>query len=572
MKKNIRILLLFPVVFLMACSTTTWIVESQEEVDRGDYKLLNSKLFLQKVGTITPELPVAQFRLKAANTFEYAQRVKTDRYIQKYRPRLGYVALGAAAAGLGGYTALEFSDPNKQGQQIALLGASTALMGISFLNMKPIGEPQPTGETRLLRKTGVFVDTDTLDATVNTQQLVSFTIRYADQILVEKSDVVITKSNLSINFLEELNPDIFPGQEDIAVDLDITFDDSLYSYKIPIKSIFDPFVVVNTTVTALRNQARLSSTNILTDLAQGSQLKLVEAQQDWVKVLYGISENWVSSSDVDIIWRPSQFSRELSVVAIPNVPFGSVDVERDIPGLSEDDRSKWGFIIANQGYSGSLPEKAYAHRDGQLIEKYLNDALGIVPTQTIKFQDISGSQTARNGFNRLVSRVNNREIDLVVYLNGYAEVDPKTDKVYFLGTSTDSAAARIDLNSILDGFANLPVRKLTIVADLDFITSSSRKNTLELLAATVTTQVQNSTVVFSSNTDQRSYIYAEPNGVQKRHSIFTYFFADAIKKRNTGWGNIKNYLDRNVSFTSRSIFNAAQDIRFFGSDSLSLID
>ena len=50
MKNNIRILLFFPMFFLMACSTTTWIVESQEEVDRGDYKLLNSKLFLQKVG------------------------------------------------------------------------------------------------------------------------------------------------------------------------------------------------------------------------------------------------------------------------------------------------------------------------------------------------------------------------------------------------------------------------------------------------------------------------------------------------------------------------------------------
>ncbi len=567
-----KIIFLVYAVFIMACSTTTWIVESQEEVDRGDYKLLDSKLFLQKVGSVSPELPVAQFRLKAANTFEYAQRVKTDRYIQKYRPRLGYVALGIGASALGGYTALEFSDPNKKGQQIALLGASTALMGISFLNMKPTGEPQPTGETRLLRKTGVFIDTDTLDATVDTEKLVAYTISYENQNLVEKSNLKIANSSFSINFLEELNPDIFPGEEDISLDVNIIFNDSLYSYEVPIKSIFDPFVVVRTTVTGLRNQARISSGNILTDLAQGSQLKLVESQEDWIKVLYGISENWVSASDVDIIWRPSQFSRELSVVAIPNVPFGSVDVERDIPNLSEEDRSRWAFIIANQSYEGKLPEKAYAHRDGQLMEKYMNDALGIAPAQTIKFQDISGNQTAVNGFNRLVSRINNRQVDLMVYLNGYAEIDPRTDKVYFLGTTTDSSASRIDLNSLLDGFANLPVQKLSIIADIDFINGSSNEDALPLLAATITTQVPNSTVVFSSNTNQRSYLYAEPNGVQKRHSIFTYFLADAIKNRNTNWGEIKNYLDRNVSFTSRSIFNSAQDIRFFGSDSLSLID
>lgn len=557
---------------VLGCSTTTWIVESQQEVDRGDYKLLNSKLFLEKVGNITPELPVAQFKLKAANTFEYPQRIKTNRYIQKYRPRWGYVVLGLAASGLAGYSALEFTDPSKNGQQIALLGASSALMGISFLNMKAIGDPQPTGETRLLRKTGTFVDTDTLDAVLNERQTILFSINYDGQSLVDNQEIQINNNNLSINFLEELNPDIFEGKENASVGLDVIYNDSLYTYNISIRSIFDPFVVVNTPVTALRNEARINSSNILTDLAQGSQLKLVERQGDWVKVLYGISENWVSESDVNVIWRPSQFSRQLSVIAIPNVPFGSVDVERDIPRLSEENRSRWVFIIANQGYSNDLPEKAYAHRDGLLIEKYMNTALGIVPTQTIKFQDVSSYQAARNGFNRLVSRINNREVELVVYLNGYAEIDPKTDKVYFRATGTDNASSRIDLNSLFDGFANLTVSELSVIADLDFKNGSTNTNALEVLAATVTTQVPNSTVVFASNTNQRSYLYAEPNGVQKRHTIFSYFLADAIKKRNTTWSDIKNYLERNVSFTSRSIFNSAQDIRFFGSDSLSLIE
>mgnify|MGYP003626161300 FL=1 len=572
MSSFLKITVILSSILMLGCSTTTWIVESEQEVDRGDYKLLDSKLFLEKVGEITPELPVVQFKLKAANTFEYPQRIKTNRYIQKYRPRWGYVALGVAASGLAGYSALEFTDPDKKGQQIALLGASTALIGISFLNMKPVGEPQPTGETRLLRRTGNFVDVDTLDATINESQNVFYTIRYKNQALIDNFEVQIADNNFTINFLEELNPDIFEGNEDVSIGLDIVYKDSLYNYDIPIRSIFDPFVVVTSPVTALRNEAKINSNNILTDLAQGSQLKLVERVGEWVKVLYGISENWVSESDVDVIWRPSQFSRQLSIIAIPNVPFGSVDVERDIPRLNEEDKRKWGFIISNQGYSGGLPEKAYAHRDGQLIEKYMNTALGIAPTQTIRFQDVSSYQAARNGFNRLVSRINSRQIELVVYLNGYAEIDPKTDKVNFLATGSDSAASRIDLNSLFDGFANLPVQKLSIIADIDFINSSNNVTALEVLAATVTTQVPNSMVVFASNTNQRSYLYAEPNGRQKRHSIFTYFLADAIKKRNTNWLDIKNYLDRNVSFTSRSIFNATQDIRFFGSDSLSLIE
>ena len=337
MNKTIKLILISSFLFFDGCSTTTWIVENQEEVDRGNYKLLDSKLFLQKTGSITPELPVAQFRLLSANTFEYAQRVKTDRYIQKYRPRFGYVVLGIGASALGGYTALKFTDDNKQGQKIALLGASSALLGISFLNMKPIGDPKPTGETKLLRKTGEYVDTDTLNATVSSEQIAAYTIKFGDRVLVNNATSRITNNSLSINFLEDLNPDVFPGNEDIAIDLEVVFNDSLYSYNVPIKSIFEPFVVVKSQVTALRNKPGISSSNVLTDLAQGSQLKLVEDEGDWIKVLYEISENWVSASDIDIIWRPSQFSRELSVVAIPNVPFGSVDVERDIPNLAEDD-------------------------------------------------------------------------------------------------------------------------------------------------------------------------------------------------------------------------------------------
>lgn len=572
MNISFKIIWLFLSLLILGCSSTTWIVEDQQVVDRGDYKLLDSKLFLQKVGSTTPELPVIQFRLKSANTFEYPQRIQTDRYIQKYKPRWGFVALGVAASSLAGYSALKFSNPDKNGQQIALLGASASLAGISLLNMKPEGEPQPTGESRLLRKTGNFVDTDTLNATIIEPQTVFYSINYRGQSLIDNSEISISESSFSINFLEELNPDIFGGNENESIGLDISYNDSLYIYEIPIKSIFDPFVVVESTVTALRNKAEINSSNVLTDLAQGSQLKLVERQGEWVKVLYGISENWVSESDVKVIWRPAQFSRQLSVIAIPNVPFGSVDVEREIPRLAEENRSRWGFIIANQGYSGKNPEKSYAHRDGALIEKYMNTSLGIVPSQTIKFNDVASLQAAKNGFNRLVSRINNRNVELVVYLNGYAEIDHQTDKIYLIGTGSDTTASRIDLNSLFDGLANLPVTKLSIIADLDFRANSKKVNSLDVLAVTVTNQVSNSTVVFASNTDQKSYIYAEPNGVQKRHSIFSYFLADAIKKGNTNWLDIKNYLERNVSFTSRSIFNAAQDIRFYGSDSLSIIE
>ncbi len=572
MKSFSKISLITLASILISCSSTTWIVESQEEVDRGDYKLLDTKLFIQKSGSVSPEFPIVQFQLKSANTIEYVRRIKTDRYIQKYRPRFGYVAFGVGSAALAGYSAFAFSDPAKKGQKIALIGASAALTGISFLNMKPIGAPQHTGESRLLRKTGTYIEVDTLDAAAGSSESASYSISYQNQELSPRTKREFSNNSFIINLGEELNPDAFSGDEDITIDLSVDYRDSSYNYQFPISSVFEPFVVVSSAVTALRNEPEINSRNILTDLAQGSQLKLVSREGDWYKVLYGISENWVSAGDVKTIWRPAEFSQQLSVVAIPNVPFGSVDVERDIPRLAEDNRDRWGFILSNQKYDVALPENTYAHRDGELVEKYMNSALGIVPNQTIKFLDMSGNQTARNGFNRLTSRINNRQVELLVYLNGYAEVDPETNLVYFLGTSSDSSARRINLNSMFDGFANLPARKLFIVADIDFVNQPGKQQALETLAAAVTTQVPNSAVVFASETDQRSYLYTDPNGPQKRHSIFTYYFADALKQRNTKWEDIRTHLERNVSFTSRSIFNVPQDIRFFGSDSLSIVN
>ncbi|WP_169331253.1 caspase family protein [Balneola vulgaris] len=573
-KSYIHITLLTVGLFLLlGCSSTTWIVESTAEVDRGDYKLLNSELFLQQTDQLSPEQPVIQIRLKSANTYEYVQRVKTDRYIQKYRPRAGYVAFGLASAGLAGYSALEFTDDDKVGQQVALLGAAVALTGVSFLNMKPVGEPQPTGESRLLRKTGSFVETDTLDANNSSVPNATYYIRYNDEFIIEPTQRELTDNILSINLAEEINPEIFEENENPEIALDISFQDSTYSYNLKVSDFFEPFVVVTNNITALRNEAEISSTNILTDLAKGSQLKLVSKQGDWYKVLYGISENWVSASDVEQIWRPSQFTQQLSVIAIPNVPFGSVDVERDIPRLSPDNRDRWGFIIANQNYKGDYPEKSFAHRDALLMERYMNNALGIVTNQTIKFLDVSGNQTARNGFNRLSTRMQKSNSELVVYLSGYAQIDPQTDRIYFLGTDTsDSTSALIDLNSLFDGLANLPANKLTVIADLDFTDQTEKAASLEVLAATITVKKPNALVVFASNVNQQSYIYSEPNGVQKRHSIFSYYIADAIKTGLTNWQDILSYVERNVAFTSRSLFNRPQDIQYFGSTTLDLID
>ena len=148
-------------VLLFGCSSSKWVVENQKEIDRNDFELLNSQQFLERTSSPTPESPVVQYELKASNTIEYSQRVRTDRYIQRYRPSLRSIVFGLMGSGLATYAALEAPTTSTQN---VLFGTAGFITLASVLNMKAVGESTPTGESRLLRKTGNIQLTDTVSA------------------------------------------------------------------------------------------------------------------------------------------------------------------------------------------------------------------------------------------------------------------------------------------------------------------------------------------------------------------------------------------------------------------------
>ena len=79
-------LVLFLRVYGSACSSSKWVVGNRNEIDRNDFRLVDSKKFLDRIGNVSLDSTILNFQLKATNMFEYSQRVKTDRYIQRYIP------------------------------------------------------------------------------------------------------------------------------------------------------------------------------------------------------------------------------------------------------------------------------------------------------------------------------------------------------------------------------------------------------------------------------------------------------------------------------------------------------
>jgi hypothetical protein len=561
------------VLSLSSCSSTSWVVVDEKAMDINDYKLISSQYFLESSNGITPNQPLVHFDLKAIKTYEYAQRVRTERYIQRYRPRLSYVLLGAAGAGLSTYAAFSdqlLSQPSDP-QRYALIGAGTVLTGLSLLNMKPVGEPAKTGETRLLRKTGNIQQADTIFARPYNTNKPSIKISYQGEVLAEQENWAFSKGQIIVNITDEVDAGVFEENPKAKLVVEARYDTLSYAREVAVKDVFEQFVVVNAQITALRNEPENNRKNVLTDLAQGSQLKLVSKEGDWYKVLYGISETWVSAGDVKTIWRPSEFASDLSVIAIPNIPFGSVDVERNIPVLGKSTLNSSAFIVSNNQYEGELSERIYGQRDAKLMEEYFIQAFGIRGTNIIKTSNVSSDKLLERAYSRLANSMSGSRQNLSVYINGYAEV--RDSKVYLIGTELkDGKVQYIALNKFFRALSKLNVNSIFIFADLDILNARGTEKPLKDLASIITDEHKNAGVFFASRIAQRSGIYSSASGEQKRHSIFSYYLADAIKQRKVKLSDIQNYLDRNVPFTSRSLYDRPQHPLFYGNGELELLN
>lgn len=558
---------LFLLILVSACSSSKWVVEDQFATDRNDFELLESVQFLERTGQITPQTPYVQFQLKAANTFEYAQRVKTDRYIQRYKPSMKSILWGLAGAGLASGSAL-LAESGSNTQNV-LFGTAGFVSVASFLNMKPTGEPTPTGESRLLRKTGQITETDTVMASPLPGNTISYTIFDDGEILSIDNEIPFANNTYTISLLEIFNPETFDYSSDKVFKLEVYFNDQVYKVDIPIRSFLERFVVIESEITALRDEPVLDSRTILTDLARGSQLRLVEEQDLWFKVLYGISETFISKSDAGLIWRPSEFASQLSIITVPNVPFGNIDVENGLPVFAERNNARFAFILANREYQGDFSERSYAERDARLMEEYFRNSYGIPNENLQKTTNIETQQQLVLAYNRFANLLRNEQEQLVVYISGYVSAGPN-NQMMLIGTGSEGAKNRISLNSFFSGISRLPVNELVIFLDVDNIDERNNTNLIKTLSHQILSNKPNSAIVVSSTETQRSRNYTGFSSDQKRHSIFTYFVADGMKKGAVSVSEIVNHLQRNVDYTSRRLHNQPQHILFFGKNDISL--
>ena len=362
-------------LFLSTCTSSKWLVESTQSIDRTEFNLVDEDVFLEMSQKPDPNMPILVYDVWNVKTYDYSIKIQTNRYLQRYRPSLTAIFFGVLGASAGYLTAGILSP--KSSDQYMLLGIGVLSLITGFAGDRSLEEATSTGEQRLLKQTGVIQLSDTLRATKEPITSPSYTIYNDLEAIAIRNNVAFDKNNYHINLLEDINPSNFLVQENQSIRIELEFNDSLYTQVIPVEDIFERFVVVESEVTALRQNPDNSNNSILTDLVKGSELLLLGDLDNWYVVRYGITETYISKNDTKLIWRPTDYIDELSIITLPNVPFGNVDVEREIPIRYDENNQAAAFVLSNEFYGDSFPTKRYSERDSKLIEEYLINSLGL---------------------------------------------------------------------------------------------------------------------------------------------------------------------------------------------------
>ncbi len=568
-------ILLFIFILLYGCTSSRWIVEPQRAVDTSNGDILGSKEVILADTNITPDHPVLNLRLVDINRVKYPERLVVKRYIQRYRPRYGFLALGLAGTGFLIYTT-HFSGLQTSKRNRTILDGSAALLALStVLNMKPVGKAKPTGETRFSKKTGTVTRIDTVLQKNTQDKTANIKILYHKNVLLNNIPIKFNNGVINLDLARNIDIGTVKNEHPGSLDVHVSYNNHDFEFKVPVSHFTRRFALVIRPKASIFGSARENDANIITDVGYNTQLQLVKKENDkWYKVLYGITPSYILASDAELVWKPSSNVITPNVVVIPHTKFGDIDVEKNIPVDSVRNSNAVAVLMNNTfSVADSIANNEIFERDIELMKQYMNHTLGISSDHIIVLNH-SEMDSAKafwgmdgNEINRILRR---DTTDLYVYYVGNATPSVKD--------STGFSNFVPSIQGVLQKASVINTRKTVVLIDANFNVPDFDKKTdsedkdgrliQKLLfqdAQNIVSNKVNMTVLFSSDQGQTAGIYqSKENNVDMRHSIFTYYFCNALKKGERNILDIYRYLQRNVTFTSRSLFDRPQDPVIYG--------
>jgi len=578
-------------MLLASCSGTKWVIQPDPVVDYRAGDVIESYSFVRQTNIPTPTRPIVEFELRDVNVIEYPQRTQSQRYVQQYKLRPGLVALSLASAAAVLYVA-NSPNVNTEGgfknQKLVLNSAAVVLAASGFVALKPDGAPIPTDERRLLAQTGTVILRDTVSYVSNVPTQSFVTVKYRGETLIDNVRKEFARGRMLFDINREVQfvpvQSVEPGNLEIIIEAL----GKVSQIEVPVTSVMAQYVRVSAESTPLRSGPRDVPGNILADIVKESQLQYQETyDSDWVRVLYGVASTYIRRSDIELIWRPLSRIDESLVITEREANFGRVDIETNIPVRAIKSDDAYAVIIGNSDYLSGLPRRRIAGLNVDIVQRYATQSLGVRNDRMLSlnnperfdFEELFGFGGRQTGLRSLL----NDESKLFIYVSGMGYVDNDDQgTIYLLPSDTrpdDPVVSAIRLEDVFRSIGRLPFQQSVVVVDLDYISDataiqraasmSGYEQYIQLSSDFINRP--NTAVIFTNQVQQRSGDYVSRDGrVNNRYSIGSYFFARALKENRYRIGDIYQFMDNNVNFTSRLLHDRAQSPVFLGDPDLRL--
>jgi hypothetical protein len=575
--RSLLILILFT-MFFASCTTTRWVVTDQNAFDgSAEPRVVADRQSYILNTPPTVDDPIAEFHLYQIKDLEFPERVRVERTVQQYKPKWGFVLLGiagAATALVAANTGIILSGASVT-QKIGLNLSAGLISILSFTNLEATGEPIYTGETKLMRQSGIEARSDSVKIEPDDSLNVDVSIFLREEALFTQEEVPVENGELELNlgsFADEMRGKI---DRDSEIKIFLSHNGSDDEFTVQTAQFLAPYLNIETLVANLRSTPEGGDLNIVTEVGQGSFLELMNEDSDgFYRVQYEGNEYFVRKESGSIEWLSTADSGSALVFEFAELPFGEIDVEHSMPVLKPNNSSDRGLIISN-GLNNEVDQRQYLKRDHQLFEAYLNTSFRLRNEQitTITEQQISSQLADVEGMEN--------EGALYVYLSGFGTVRELNDQpAIYLITENNQGETLVPVAEIFSELKRMNPGSLFLFIDLDYSTGDQQSlnqinrngssGLLQRTANSILRDLPNSVIVFSNRPGQQSSIYTGILDGNKRHSIFNYFLAEGIQQRKTRMSDLVNHLDRNVDYTSRRLHDLPQEIQAFGNLNLNL--
>ncbi|CAN5243090.1 hypothetical protein BH23BAC3_BH23BAC3_00810 [soil metagenome] len=562
-------------MLIAGCTTSKWTVVDEHAVnpiESPDIVSETELLIADEMPSV--EQPVLKLSPYKIIQSEYAERIKIQRTVQEYQPKWGFALLAVAGSALS-FTAANtdiFLSGQSDTQRIAL-NATGALLGIlAATNMRESGEPIPTDEIRYLRQTGIEFKTDTVFALQTINQTASITITHEGTEIFHDSSVLLINNAVEIN-LGALTAEYSNAiRQDDELIVTTEFKGGQTVTPIPVNAFMEARFVIEEAIAQVRSSPSISSGNILTELAEGSSLQHPEEYDDqWIKVEYDSQDAFVLKSFGSVQLRSTAESGPAVLVELTDIPFGEIDVENSLPVLKNrnpDDRA----VLISGNRKNQTGFRQYAERGERLFRHYMKTSLRMTEEQIIETDDTDLSTWLSDlQFCRDLTGGST-----IVYLTGFArEISYEDqDKYAVYHVDEDGNEQSVPVSNIFEELTQCNAEKLFLFVDLEYIDQVDEGQFVPLrnvnggrqqqMANVLLRDFPNAFVLFGNRIGQQSSIYSGSAGDDKRHHIFPYFLAEALKQRNTQMSALFRHLENNVDYTSRRLHDRPQEVLGFG--------